>query len=56
VITSLLQPVLVKGTKKMVEQLLLTKEQLEFEKLHNFELLNNHKVGTSTPIYVRIDK
>jgi methionyl-tRNA synthetase len=53
-ITCLLQPVLVKGTKIMAEQLHLTKELLNFDNLNNFELLDKHKVGTSSPIYNRI--
>lgn len=56
IIACLLQPILVKGTKTMIEQLRLTKQQLDFRYLNNFELLNNHKVGTSTPIYNRVDK
>jgi methionyl-tRNA synthetase len=56
VITCILQPVLVKGTKEMIHQLNLTREQLNFDSLNNFDLLNNHKVGASTPIYNRIEK
>jgi methionyl-tRNA synthetase len=56
VITSLLQPVLTKGTKTMINQLQLNKEQLLFDKLINFDLIDNHKVGISIPIYNRIEK
>jgi hypothetical protein len=38
----------------MIEQLNLTNAQLDFDHLNNFDLLNNHKVGTSVPIYNRI--
>jgi methionyl-tRNA synthetase len=56
IITALLQPVLVKGTHEMAAQLNLTKEQLNFDNLINFDLLDNHTVGKSTPIYNRIEK
>ncbi|MDR0739992.1 MAG: methionine--tRNA ligase [Mycoplasmataceae bacterium] len=55
VITSLLQPILTKGTKLMVQQLGLTESQLSFDNLINFDLLNDHKVNVSTPIYTRIE-
>jgi methionyl-tRNA synthetase len=56
IITCLLQPILVQGTKTIIEQLHLTQEQLNFDHLNNFDLLNEHKVGNSTPIYNRINK
>jgi methionyl-tRNA synthetase len=56
VIISLLQPVLTKGTQTMINQLKLNKEQLLFDNLINFDLLDNHEVGISIPIYNRIDK
>ncbi|GHU48260.1 hypothetical protein FACS1894218_4680 [Bacilli bacterium] len=53
-ITVLLQPILTKGTKEMITQLKFNKEQIAYDKLNNFELLNKHTVGASTPIYARI--
>ncbi|GHU26874.1 hypothetical protein FACS1894152_2400 [Bacilli bacterium] len=53
-ITVLLQPILTKGTKEMIHQLKFNKEQTDYSKLTNFELLNKHTVGGSTPIYARI--
>jgi hypothetical protein len=33
-----------------------TKEQLDFQYLNNFDLLDNHVVGQSSPVYNRIEK
>jgi methionyl-tRNA synthetase len=54
-LTSLLQPILTSGTQEMIKQLKLTKSLLEFHSLNNYELLDNHKIGSSTPIYNRIE-
>jgi methionyl-tRNA synthetase len=55
IIASLLQPILTRGTKTMVEQMNLTKQMLDFHSLTNYELMDNHKIGNSTPIYNRIE-
>ncbi|MDR3329730.1 MAG: methionine--tRNA ligase [Mycoplasmataceae bacterium] len=55
ILTSLLQPILTSGTQEMIKQLKLTKSLLEFHSLNNYELLDNHKIGSSTPIYNRIE-
>lgn len=53
-ISVLLQPILTKGTQEMITQLKLNKSQTDYDHLTDFELLNNHVVGASTPIYARI--
>jgi hypothetical protein len=45
---------LTKGTQEMITQLKLNKSQTDYDHLTDFELLNNHVVGASTPIYARI--
>jgi hypothetical protein len=49
----LLSPILTKGVKKITTQMHFTKEQLAFDNLVNFDLLENHKVGISKAIYER---
>jgi methionyl-tRNA synthetase len=53
-IVTILQPILTKGSIEMIKQLNLTPEQIDYFKLKEFDLLNNHQVGKSTPIYSRI--
>jgi methionyl-tRNA synthetase len=55
IITSLLQPILTRGAKTMTEQMKLTKQMLDFHSLTTYELMDNHKIGNSTPIYNRIE-
>lgn len=54
VMTILLSPILVKGTKEAINQLGFSKEQLTIESLSDFNLIDNHKVNSSKPIYLRI--
>lgn len=52
-ISVLLEPILIDGTKKINYQMCFSKEHLLFNTLNNFNLINNHKVNSSEPIYLR---
>jgi methionyl-tRNA synthetase len=52
----LMRPILIDGTNKMIEQLCFTEDQLKFENLDNLDILANHQIGNSTPIYVRLEQ
>ena len=49
-----LSPILKSGIKLAKEQFQFSSKDLDPRSLVNFELLNNHKVGVSKPIYERI--
>ena len=49
-----LSPILKSGIKLAKEQFQFSTKDLDPKSLVNFELLNNHKVGVSKPIYERI--
>ena len=48
-----LQPVLVDGTKMAAEQFNLDFSKITFETIDDLKTLDNHKVNTSSPIYIR---
>jgi methionyl-tRNA synthetase len=52
-INVLLSPILIDGTKLINEQMCFNKLTNDFNNLSNFNVLNNHKVGVSKPIYLR---
>jgi hypothetical protein len=39
----------------MIKQLNFNKKQINYFELGNYDLLDNHKVGDSTPIYARLN-
>jgi hypothetical protein len=51
----LLSPILLDGAKLINEQMNWLPQQLNFNDLLKFDSLDNHKVKTSTPIYLRIN-
>ncbi len=50
-----LQPVLVDGIKMASEQFNLDFSKISFEDINNLKALDNHQVGSSSPIYARRD-
>jgi methionyl-tRNA synthetase len=53
-IVVLLQPILTKGSLEMIKQLNLSSVQTNYFTLKKYDLLDNHKVGASIPIYARL--
>ena len=53
VINILLSPILIDGTNLIKEQMKFNEKMVDFKELLNFDLLHNHKVGISKPIYLR---
>lgn len=57
VCTFFLQPILTKGTKEVIKQFNFNKQQLNFENINDYLILNDHKISNeSYPIYLRIKK
>jgi methionyl-tRNA synthetase len=53
VICTLLCPILIDGSKEIMKQMGFNEQLVSFDNLLKFELLDNHHVNTSIPIYLR---
>ncbi|MCV3754278.1 methionine--tRNA ligase [Ureaplasma zalophigenitalium] len=53
--TILYQPILQTSTQTVAQQMLFTTEILSFDKLKDYQLFDNHEVGSASPIFQRIN-
>jgi methionyl-tRNA synthetase len=52
-ICCLLKPILIDGCEMICDQMQFSQAMIDFYQLLNLDLIDNHKVGVSTPIYLR---